>query len=263
MVSSGPLNCAMSRIRRRRVAGHARPHPCLLFSGPFPSLPSFPLSLPPSVPFLSPCFSLLFPPSLFSPLVPSPSPLFLFFPLPCFPLPLPLLFPLFSLPFPFPSPFSSLLPFPPSLFLPSLFPPLPPFFPPSSSLLPLSLPPPPFLFLLPPPSPPPPSPLLPPPSPLPRSTVRRVPAGRGFGFNGAQLLGLAIGGCFCNDLHYVAAEMGVGLGKISISVRVDPGERPVVYQGCDDDGIMRDARRFRSSAGDRSWPRRDARSAIR
>jgi organic hydroperoxide reductase OsmC/OhrA len=45
--------------------------------------------------------------------------------------------------------------------------------------------------------------------------------GQGLGFNGAQLLGLAIGGCFCNDLHYVAAEMGVGLGKISISVRVD------------------------------------------
>jgi organic hydroperoxide reductase OsmC/OhrA len=45
--------------------------------------------------------------------------------------------------------------------------------------------------------------------------------GQGLGFNGAQLLGLAVGGCFCNDLHYVAADMGIGLGKISISVHVE------------------------------------------
>ncbi|HTR13582.1 MAG TPA: OsmC family protein [Roseiarcus sp.] len=32
--------------------------------------------------------------------------------------------------------------------------------------------------------------------------------GKGLGFNGGQLLGLAIGGCFCNDLQYVAHEMG-------------------------------------------------------
>ena len=35
--------------------------------------------------------------------------------------------------------------------------------------------------------------------------------GMGLGFNGGQLLGLAIGGCFCNDLQYVAYEMGVYL----------------------------------------------------
>ena len=33
--------------------------------------------------------------------------------------------------------------------------------------------------------------------------------GKGLGFNGAQLLALAIGGCFCNDLRYVAHEMNV------------------------------------------------------
>ena len=44
--------------------------------------------------------------------------------------------------------------------------------------------------------------------------------GMGLGFNGAQLLALAIGGCFCNDLRYVAAEMGVGLGKIAVGVTV-------------------------------------------
>jgi organic hydroperoxide reductase OsmC/OhrA len=45
--------------------------------------------------------------------------------------------------------------------------------------------------------------------------------GRGLGFNGAELLALAIGGCFCNDLRYVAAEMGVVPGKIAVSVTVE------------------------------------------
>ncbi|AZV18263.1 OsmC family protein [Mesorhizobium sp. M7A.F.Ce.TU.012.03.2.1] len=39
--------------------------------------------------------------------------------------------------------------------------------------------------------------------------------GMGLGFNGGQLLALAIGGCFCNDLRYVAEEMGVTLNKIA------------------------------------------------
>jgi uncharacterized OsmC-like protein len=30
--------------------------------------------------------------------------------------------------------------------------------------------------------------------------------GQGLGFNGGQLLALALGGCFCNDLRYVAAD---------------------------------------------------------
>ena len=44
--------------------------------------------------------------------------------------------------------------------------------------------------------------------------------GLGLGFNGAQLLALAIGGCFCNDLRYVAEEMDVSLGSISVRVTV-------------------------------------------
>ena len=44
--------------------------------------------------------------------------------------------------------------------------------------------------------------------------------GMGLGFNGAQLLGLAIGGCFANDLRYVAEELGLSIGEISISVSV-------------------------------------------
>ena len=45
--------------------------------------------------------------------------------------------------------------------------------------------------------------------------------GLGLGFNGAQLLALAIGGCFCNDLRYVAEEMDVSLGSISVRVTVE------------------------------------------
>jgi organic hydroperoxide reductase OsmC/OhrA len=44
--------------------------------------------------------------------------------------------------------------------------------------------------------------------------------GQGLGFNGGQLLALAIGGCFCNDLRYVAHDMRVGLGKIAVSVTI-------------------------------------------
>ena len=44
--------------------------------------------------------------------------------------------------------------------------------------------------------------------------------GMGLGLNGGQLLGLAIGGCFCNDLHYVAYDMGVRLASIAVDVSV-------------------------------------------
>jgi len=44
--------------------------------------------------------------------------------------------------------------------------------------------------------------------------------GKGLGFNGGQLLGLAIGGCFCNDLQYVAHEMGIRLASLQAEVAV-------------------------------------------
>ncbi len=52
--------------------------------------------------------------------------------------------------------------------------------------------------------------------------------GLGLGFNGAQLLAMAIGGCFCNDLRYVADEMGVGLGRIAVSVTVELEGDPMI-----------------------------------
>lgn len=55
--------------------------------------------------------------------------------------------------------------------------------------------------------------------------------GMGLGFNGGQLIGLALGGCFCNDLRYVAAERGVPLGRLRIGVRVDLDGEPLVATG--------------------------------
>ena len=52
--------------------------------------------------------------------------------------------------------------------------------------------------------------------------------GRGLGFNGAELLGLTIGGCFCNDLRYVAHDMGITLGTISVSVTIELAGDPVI-----------------------------------
>jgi organic hydroperoxide reductase OsmC/OhrA len=52
--------------------------------------------------------------------------------------------------------------------------------------------------------------------------------GRGLGFNGAQLLALTIGGCFCNDLRYVTHAKGVALGKIAVSVTVELDGDPLL-----------------------------------
>lgn len=52
--------------------------------------------------------------------------------------------------------------------------------------------------------------------------------GLGLGFNGAELLGLTIGGCFANDLRYVAAERDLKLNEISISVEVTLHGDPVI-----------------------------------
>jgi organic hydroperoxide reductase OsmC/OhrA len=52
--------------------------------------------------------------------------------------------------------------------------------------------------------------------------------GQGLGFNGAQLLGLALGGCFCNDLRYVADRQGVTLGDIAVSVTIELNGAPLL-----------------------------------
>lgn len=52
--------------------------------------------------------------------------------------------------------------------------------------------------------------------------------GLGLGFKGAQLLALAIGGCFCNDLRHVAHRRGAELGSISVEVALTLEGDPVV-----------------------------------
>jgi organic hydroperoxide reductase OsmC/OhrA len=44
--------------------------------------------------------------------------------------------------------------------------------------------------------------------------------GQGLGFNGGQLLGLAIGGCLCNDLYYAAHDLGIRLTSVAVDVTV-------------------------------------------
>jgi organic hydroperoxide reductase OsmC/OhrA len=55
--------------------------------------------------------------------------------------------------------------------------------------------------------------------------------GRGLGFNGAELLGLAIGGCFCNDLRYAAHAMGVSIDRLAVSVTVEMDGNPPLVTG--------------------------------
>lgn len=57
--------------------------------------------------------------------------------------------------------------------------------------------------------------------------------GQGLGFNGGQLLGLAIGGCFCNDLYYVAHDMGVRLSSVAVDVTVTFDGNPLLATSAD------------------------------
>jgi organic hydroperoxide reductase OsmC/OhrA len=52
--------------------------------------------------------------------------------------------------------------------------------------------------------------------------------GKGLGFNGGQLLALAIGGCFCNDLRYVADAMGIRLLRIEVDVTLALNGNPLL-----------------------------------
>ncbi|WP_332302658.1 OsmC family protein [Rhizobium sp. GR12] len=52
--------------------------------------------------------------------------------------------------------------------------------------------------------------------------------GLGLGFNGGQLLALAVGGCYCNDLRYVAHDLGVEIGDIAVTVQLELDGTPLV-----------------------------------
>lgn len=54
--------------------------------------------------------------------------------------------------------------------------------------------------------------------------------GRGLGFNGGQLLYLAIGGCVSNDLFREAAARGIRLDAVRVVVRGDFSGDPAVSE---------------------------------
>jgi len=54
--------------------------------------------------------------------------------------------------------------------------------------------------------------------------------GLGLGFNGGELLFLAIGGCFSNDLYREASKFGVKIKSVHIEVSGDWGGQPVRAQ---------------------------------
>jgi organic hydroperoxide reductase OsmC/OhrA len=53
-----------------------------------------------------------------------------------------------------------------------------------------------------------------------------VASGRGLGFNGGELMAAALGGCFWNDLHYVAAELGAPVHVDDIEAEVELAGTP-------------------------------------
>jgi organic hydroperoxide reductase OsmC/OhrA len=50
--------------------------------------------------------------------------------------------------------------------------------------------------------------------------------GMGLGFNGGELLALALGGCICNDLQVLADEAGVAIADLKVSVTLEFGGEP-------------------------------------
>ena len=54
--------------------------------------------------------------------------------------------------------------------------------------------------------------------------------GMGLGFNGAELLLLAIGGCYCNDIFREAAKRSMEIKSVQLDVQADWGGDPVRAQ---------------------------------
>jgi len=50
--------------------------------------------------------------------------------------------------------------------------------------------------------------------------------GMGLGFNGGELLALAIGGCFSNDMQALADEMGLSIADLRVTVEIDFDGKP-------------------------------------
>jgi organic hydroperoxide reductase OsmC/OhrA len=57
--------------------------------------------------------------------------------------------------------------------------------------------------------------------------------GTGLGFNGGQLLAIAIGGCLCNDLRYAAEKMGIAIRSLSVDVSVAISGEPLLAESAE------------------------------
>ncbi len=54
--------------------------------------------------------------------------------------------------------------------------------------------------------------------------------GMGLGFSGGELLLLAIGGCYCNDIFREATKLGIVIKSVQVDVQADWGGDPVRAQ---------------------------------
>ena len=54
--------------------------------------------------------------------------------------------------------------------------------------------------------------------------------GMGLGFSGGELLLLAIGGCYCNDIFREATKLGIVIKGVQVDVQADWGGDPVRAQ---------------------------------
>lgn len=55
--------------------------------------------------------------------------------------------------------------------------------------------------------------------------------GEGLGFNGAELLAAALGGCFWNDLHFAAEARGHVLGAVEVTAEAELSGLPLRVTG--------------------------------
>lgn len=62
--------------------------------------------------------------------------------------------------------------------------------------------------------------------------------GLGLGFNGGELLLLAIGGCYSNDIFREAAKRGIDIENVQVTVIADWGGEPVRAQNVSFDVVV-------------------------
>lgn len=55
----------------------------------------------------------------------------------------------------------------------------------------------------------------------------------GLGFNGSQLLAIAIGGCLCNDLQYTAEKLGITIRDLAVDVSVTITGEPLIAESAE------------------------------